>query len=565
MSLFTQLTFLSLCIHVVFSDFVHSPTRRQVRISSIVSRIETPSILASKNLLYEILDDHTLVGHDRTVRLLEVTNHVRRVDPPPLQTIVIDGVKQSKPASSISIREGAGYTVVTDEDNTVHFITAEHLHLVPLDVEAHPNVFVNSFRPPQKRRVDRELTPRITEDTDVSETSQAALTAIAAPGVACSLEDPRRVLELAVSSDSRTCKVYGGNAKSTMAKLNYLVSRVSGKYSDVSCLSVSPVYMEIFCVPSKDPYLKSRKKKRDPLFAFEERWVESKTLRKIKRDLSAYIAPKYDSEDSEGTAFTAVSCRKYDISWTHAERDDDHVVNTLAHEMGHNLGLDHVEWGIMGGGSGPHAKFSVQSVNALLPYLRTKHAKCITRDGEDEMPNGVTCTTSKKVPNCVKRYKKIGIIKGLRVQGKWRNVRVAMRFTNGKVYIRMSVRSKPDKHPTLGNIHYDIDDATAVIEYGSAGGVKVDPVSETGSKVTFTVPEAKLRTPFGKMSCCGNMLHVNIQAFLYGMDGRDNVHNDMDIALSQTVSVMVPCKSCNADEKVLRMSNSRKCPVCKTV
>lgn len=515
--------------------------------------------------VFEVAPGLILRGPNCTVDLARETSIVHRIESPDAKVIFVDGKPRQQPVDTIIVREGAGYTVVTNvAGDIVHFLSAPHLNLVAVDSTGHPGMFVNVHTGARalKKRVatgDLRAPMRTTVHALNSLSAKAALA-----GVKCSPGDPVRVLELAMTSDSETCRVYGGK-ESTTAKLTYLAAKASRKFSDASCLRIRVVFLEVNCNARSDPYRGIRRREDgDLLDGMAAIWNKRLRYRSVKRDLVAFIAPKIRDDDAEGTAYRSHCEREAGFSWTAAVPGDDAgVFTTLAHEMGHNLGLDHSETGIMGDDSSASARFSHVSAVALQANLRTWNARCIALVGEGSVRAGKMCTAGIKATDCIRRFVLMGKIPIAKFNGQRRDLSVFVRLVRGRFAIKLSAPKTVDRNPASGrDMHYEINGALIIPEYDTSGGV-VRTSGDTAPEIVIRVRESALRLPVGESSCCGQGFDVHVEATMVAFYGNGEEVWDSTMVVSQIVSIEMPCKTCPSGRPASPMTRSSPCPVCK--
>lgn len=261
----------------------------------------------------------------------------------------------------------------------------------------------------------------------------------------------------------------------------------------------------------------------DTLSSFIEEW--ERTHSDVDCDVALFIAPPFTADtDAVGEARGFVDCLPGDshpaYSWSDVNADMRENVGTVAHELGHNLALNHVDGGIMNPFTdSSRSGFSKISAQSLRAFLRTLQASCITAENASSS-NGSERLCSNVSGACVKDFVTVGRIRALQVQGHWREVLVETRRSVGRMHVRVKAPMRSDV--VRGRkFRYEIEETIVIAEFGRAGGTMRE-VRERATEVDMVLPERELRVPQGWSVCCDGLLRLNVQttvvAFGEGVD-----------------------------------------------
>ena len=191
-----------------------------------------------------------------------------------------------------------------------------------------------------------------------------------------------RVIDMAIAYDSTFCDSLNGK-ENAEAEIQSIISLVSDLYrQDGVCLKVEISYLEGFCDVFLDPYdeiLKKNEGVQKVLDDFREYWNENRT--DVNRTVAHLFTATRMQSSVLGTAYTGVACRKRwgysveEVTWS--ERIEKRA-GLVAHELGHNMGADHVEdpgcakfimnSGVSDGSSGFHSS-SVESIGNYIENI----------------------------------------------------------------------------------------------------------------------------------------------------------------------------------------------------
>ena len=156
-----------------------------------------------------------------------------------------------------------------------------------------------------------------------------------------------RVIDMAIAYDSTYCNALNGK-ENAEAEIQSIISRVSNIYQRDVCLKVKISYLEGFCDVSSDPYDEILKKNEDDidgvLHDFKDYWNENKT--DIDRTVAHLFTDVRMQSGTLGSAFLGTACRKrwgYGVEEVPWSKEKAKRAGVVAHELGHNMGADHVE------------------------------------------------------------------------------------------------------------------------------------------------------------------------------------------------------------------------------
>lgn len=406
------------------SKFLTTATGRRVPLAAL-THISTPDVTAR---LYEVSTDLLLTGVDRAHDLKALTVPWVVSSSDDLPTITIDGVGRPDVVKEHRERHGGGYVVTHVADGTVIGVWGNGLALQPLDQIEHPGLFVNqrvskvnegnqvlygdAKYPPQSYRLEaggpivQTAVIGITGSTEFTMSAASAastastgatLSAMLQNRGSCNNNHPKQ-LEIAVAFDSALCKTYGGSSARTVAAVLTAMSEAAAPYEAQTCIHFKVVLINGYCNPSADPYRNySSLPTGRILEEFGVNWMRIRD--DMKSDITLYV-PGFKIKDATlGVAWVGGACSPiYSYGWAILEP----IV--MAHEIGHLMGADHADSGLMKGSwmPGDPIEFSSFSVKSIKNFVEGDRASsCLNENtssgggGGTVIPPFTTTTGSK--------------------------------------------------------------------------------------------------------------------------------------------------------------------------
>lgn len=470
---------------------------------------------------------------------------------------------------------------VTDSGQ-VQFISSSDFHFVSV----HKNVFVDVLDKSASEQTSSDVEDdtlfleNFSERHDNSSEHSSPSPPPSTTGLAwgdCSRYKQKREIEIAVASDSTFCAQYGSNANRAKQKLQALLKTAEKAYRTVSCLRFKISFLEVNCNPNTDPYRYGTGMTGSPrVRAFREQWLSTAKYASVQRDIAVLVTGGHVGATT-GAAFVASVCTTAAYTWVSgsALRGDSFVVKTLAHEVGHNLGMLHYSSGIMMQGGNPSA-FDPSSTIALLAFLRTTSTHCITpvdyladHHNPIKPPVVYKCVKNgaqQQVSNdCLPSGKHavapvVARIGRLKIGGTSVQVRVYRKVEYGK--IELVLRAPGERNiPGIGVTTFDLSLTIAIGGFRKARSIFI-PKYVLGAEHRLVFEEASLATERKWQVCCGReKLTVVIQTLL-----RANVQGRLVARqhIIKALPINLTCRTCRGkgNRYVLPMASNRRCAVC---
>jgi len=155
------------------------------------------------------------------------------------------------------------------------------------------------------------------------------------------------VIDMAIAYDSTYCNALNGK-ENAEAEIQSIVSVVSDKYQQQGlCMQVEISYLEGYCDSNLDPYndiLKKDEGVQKSLNDFKDYWNLNRA--EVNRTVAHLFTAYHMSSTTVGIGFLGVACnKKYAYSVNEVTWSDnlDLRAGLVAHELGHNMGAEHVE------------------------------------------------------------------------------------------------------------------------------------------------------------------------------------------------------------------------------
>ena len=155
------------------------------------------------------------------------------------------------------------------------------------------------------------------------------------------------VIDMAVAYDSTYCNALKGK-ESAEAEIQSIISIVSDKYQqDGLCMKVKISYLEGYCDSDLDPYndiLNKNEGIQTALEDFTDYWNLYRT--DVNRTVAHLFTAHPMSSQTVGIGYLEVACKKkyaYSVNEVTWSDSLDLRAGLVAHELGHNMGAEHVE------------------------------------------------------------------------------------------------------------------------------------------------------------------------------------------------------------------------------
>jgi len=326
-----------------------------------------------------------------------------------------DGVNGVPSMTALTVYKG-DYFVVLDENEDVIYISGGDTDndRIRLSATGTPGVLLDEWDLVKTRtNADAIAEAQIAdgdEDTFWSAAAPAQFLASDAQP-ACTELDPKREVEIAVATDFLFCDVWSsGSHAIAEARIRSLYLEVETKYAAVSCLILSPTYIETHCASAAaDPWIPNV----EQFCCDNTQWSSTQFLNTIRdiwdapprvsipSDIHMLITGWENDYGVAGTARNGRICSSNGVSWA-----EMNWVPTLmvAHELGHNLNLEHDDatvsgYNIMNTGVNLRSEeFSDISATALRAFLLTDTTSCLTAVGPSPTPTPSLSPTPSRTP-----------------------------------------------------------------------------------------------------------------------------------------------------------------------
>lgn len=567
---------------------------------------------------FKIKEGLQLIGDGVNVDLENATPNVRTLHIDKTSQVVVNGVTQPPAFEKLTVRTGAKYTVVLDEEDNAIIVRGGTSRLVP---KGKRSVFkdsgILSEDPIYLKKDDKA--PPIPHPASTA-TRLAVNTTSRAPNE-CNVDDPKREYELAVATDYDFCKeMTSGSMDPAIAEatVRNLVETASLAYEKTTCVVLNPKWIELRCEdPENDPYNVIRGEVGGSVLdAFTELWNSDYTH--VHRDVALLLTGLEDGSSTAGVAWNPALCwKEYGYAWVEIKQL---VVEVTTHELGHTLGATHTETGVMKSLVNKGNRFfSSDSVATMLYYINSDYGECITAPSPSPSPSATPsqsstptptptptpststalsssprpspipetpanlCSagyTNKKVSNCRKwkvSYKLSGfsdyvgnVLASSNVYLIYNKFRVTVKAPGRKRYTFYNSKGKKKyskeeyRVSRLGLlITYDGSvDKQEASEMLSSSGYEFSPNLKKTSAVG-QVKEANLEMPDSFKKCCGNSAHIHTFAWFDVKRHNSSGYIEDAMRLYAVKRVRVNCKYCKYgfQENTLDI---HKCPLCSS-
>lgn len=334
--------------------------------------------------LHELTDCH-LHGPQSSIDLCAKPYESHEILPLSASAVRIGGVPLPTDNDySISLTthliESHRVTVARNAHGVPIIVWLDGMTLYPLSSKMFPGVLIKSARSGEHLNdiaTNRKVTldddaipiPTVPNAHHANESFPTALSATEA----CQKGGSPRQVEVAVAFDAEYCNVYSLNGEEAAQSLRALVAEAGKAFSDDTCIRLKAVSFDGVCNTAKDPYSQIGS---DPLEMFRQYWISN--MGSVKRDIAYFVSGAEDGTSTAGRAYLRATCNDaYGYGW--AEGNSPAI---FAHEMGHTLGADHAESGLMRPsltGNDP-LKFSAETLQQIFSFVNDGGAssECLT-------------------------------------------------------------------------------------------------------------------------------------------------------------------------------------------
>lgn len=350
-----------------------SPTGRVVSQDRLSSRLRSLSRKELSASLHELTDCH-LHGPNAIIDLCTGLNDTNILPPMSPEDVKIDGV--ALPADT-----DLTVSLTTHHVNAHRIVVVRNAHrepiiiwwngvpLHPLNSKDYPGLFVrynrnksNSLQSFDGRLVslddDAIPIPTTLDARHGNDSEPKALSAVES----CQKGASPRQVEMAIAFDAEYCKMFSVNGEQAIQSIRALVAEAEKAFSDDTCVRLKAISIDGVCNAEKDPYVKIGS---DPLEMFRQYWISN--MGSVKRDIAYFVSGAEDGTSTAGRAYLRATCNEvYGYGWT-----EGNSPAILAHEMGHTLGADHAESGLMKpslSGNDP-LKFSSTTLQQIISFV----------------------------------------------------------------------------------------------------------------------------------------------------------------------------------------------------
>lgn len=360
------------------------PSGRVLRQDHLPSRLRHLSKQELSNSLHELTECH-LHSPQSSIDLCARPYESHEILPLSASTARIDGVplptdKDYTISLTTHLIDSHRVTVARNVLGVPVIAWMDGTTLYPFNSKMFPGVLIKSAHGPnhnnnilsnRKVTLDDDAIP-IPTVPDAHHANDSFPTALSATE-ACRKGGPPRQVEVAVAFDAEYCNVYSLNGEEATQSLRALVAEAGKAFSDDTCIRLKVVSFDGVCNPGKDPYSQIGS---DPLEMFRQYWISN--MGSVKRDIAYFVSGAEDGTSTAGRAYLRATCNDaYGYGW--AEGNSPAI---FAHEMGHTLGADHAESGLMRPsltGNDP-LKFSAETLQQIFSFVNDGGAssECLT-------------------------------------------------------------------------------------------------------------------------------------------------------------------------------------------
>ncbi len=230
-----------------------------------------------------------------------------------------------------------------------------------------------------------DVTKMVDLTDDISAQVENHMDSLYEPGTAFATVADLRQLEVATEADYQWVQQSGGNAPDANNSILSILNMVDGIYQRDLSLTISVTYQHAWT--STDPF--STSSMSGLLDTYVNYWNSNFPRAQYPRDTAHLFTGKFSNQ---GLAYIGVICRSPNSSYGITARSGgvNHLI--AAHEIGHNLGADHVEnSGICANSlmnpslSGPVTKFCSTSIAAISSFV-SQYGSCLTVTGPGPTP-----------------------------------------------------------------------------------------------------------------------------------------------------------------------------------
>lgn len=542
--------------------------------------------LAGRHLvehLFELSQNYTLYGTRGAVRFNQCMVRARLLRRRRHENVYVDGLwlppSLDQPFwlyESTNNDEDKACSVSVAADGNITFISLPTMHLIAVDSVRHPGLFINTqVQMQQGNNSKSESESEFKSESDslllLNEPTTRAVRVHGSWG-SCKRGQRPRIFQVALVSDSSFCAQYGTRA-GTIHKLRLLLDKAERAYRKISCLRLEGVLFNVNCAAVSDPYRETSGLPGATRLKAMRNVFEKSVHRDKERDVVAFLTGN-QLGTTTGSAYIAAACSTSGFTWTSAKpsRAESNVVKTLAHELGHSMGLLHHSSGVMAQGEAA-TSFSSKSMSMLHAILRSSATNCIAPWGKSDddvapvdtcggvwMDVALGCSVGSSGPLSWPLVARIGWMQLGR-----RNRYVAVKLRRQVVYGRLELSLEAPAPRMVAELSGEVtfEMVHAIVIVGLQGATtRFLPSYGKARKHEWTLPlEGLARRKGGNRQCCGtaSRLRVAVQMEFRGSIGERTVAKT-DVA--QTVTLFVGCKRCAKGRRVVAMAASRRCPVC---
>lgn len=512
---------------------------RTVELATIQKVLRSATLQHAPKLLYQLdsLDLHCPDG--RLLRLSELTT-VKKTERLKNVTVVVDNIERNVAPSVLTVREGNGFTLVTDDDDFVHGIWGPSLALTPVHANLHPGLLLNVQRNAIRNVLSSKQDQPITFDNDSVMPDYGPYDidqALSSPKVLsqeekCSSLNICRTIRIAAASDRGLCERFSSKRNPFRRSRNHILARVllaDAPFERQTCLRLSVVHFEMQCDPKKEDLFGSYSKNDgiSVVYDFQSTWNADMRLAGIRRELAMFFPSYYDFTTTAGVAFVGPVCVK---RWAYAWAEGFQPA-VIAHEIGHILNARHADTGLMQAFWYPGTRMEFAEDSLVPMFAQTDlHAAsfsdCLLTCGAENSPlptssrtpvpstpaasrSPTPSSTPKSSNTCASGFNKsvaLDCSKTMFGIKSFSGMQLSLKVVQKAGLLKLKFRLSPNGSvmKTLGLATSMTNDFNGV----PLNSVKLLPDGQATKTVTVN-PDA-LKLPAGSSTCCGKQLYVRV-------------------------------------------------------